>query len=330
MKGDAAEIVRFENVAKWYPGATEAALTTCNFDVRRGEIIAFLGESGSGKTTILKLINRLLDPTAGRILVESQDVATCDPTALRRRVGYVIQSVGLFPHMTVERNVAVVPELLKWPRARIRRRVEELLSLTNLPPERYARRYPFQLSGGERQRVGLARALAGEPPLLLLDEPFGAIDPVNRAGLQATLLTLRRSIGFTAVMVTHDVNEAFALADRIAVMRRGKILQFDEPFRIAAAPNQEYVGELIGAESVLRRLSLIEIGRIMSPAAAPPVSLCVDARMSASRALERMLESGCLVADVTEENGCVGRVSLDDIRRFCIESADAEKDVSPR
>lgn len=212
--------------------------------IRRGETVALLGPSGSGKTTCLRLINRLLEPSEGRVEVLGRDVARADPSELRRGIGYVIQDVGLFAHYSVAQNVGVVPALLGWPRARIEARVRELLELVGLPAERYRARYPSELSGGQRQRVGIARALAADPPIVLLDEPFGALDPITRAQLQDEFIELAQGLGKTFVLVTHDVVEAVRLAQRIAILDAGELIQFAEPERLVNAPASRLVRAL--------------------------------------------------------------------------------------
>jgi osmoprotectant transport system ATP-binding protein len=218
-----------------------------------------LGPSGCGKTTLLKMINRLYEPTSGRILVGDADARSLPVTDLRRRIGYAIQQTGLFPHMRIEQNIAVVPRLLGWTKPRIDARIDELLDLVNLPRS-YRKRYPRQLSGGEQQRVGLARALAADPAIMLMDEPFGAIDAITRSHLQDELLNIQRKLRKTIMFVTHDVEEALRLADKIIVMRAGTIVQYDTPLNIVMQPRDMFVQQLVGTEDMLRRLSLITVG----------------------------------------------------------------------
>jgi len=222
-------LVEFRDVSYAVPALPGPILSDLDLKVHRGETLVLLGESGCGKTTTLKLINRLYLPTSGEVLVEGKPTADWDPIRLRRRTGYVIQDAGLFPHFTVERNVALVPSLENWDASRIKDRVRELLSLVGLDPERYAERYPRELSGGQRQRVGVARALAAEPPLLLLDEPFGALDPLTRASLQRQFVDLTRRLGKTAIFVTHDLREALRLGSRIGLMHAGRIVLLETP-----------------------------------------------------------------------------------------------------
>ena len=263
-------IVALENVTKRYgaPG-TPPAVDGLSLTVPAGEICVLVGPSGCGKTTTMKMINRLIEPTSGRITIDGEDVTALPAVELRRRIGYVIQQVGLFPHQTVAENVGVVPGLLRWPAARIRERVEELLSLVGLDPAVYGPRYPSALSGGERQRVGVARALAADPPVMLMDEPFGAVDPIRRDGLQNEFLRLQARVRKTIIFVTHDVDEAIKMADRIAILKRGGILaQYDTPDAILANPASEFVERFVGADRGLKRLSL---GRVRDVELLPPV-----------------------------------------------------------
>lgn len=240
-------MIVLENVSKSFDGGVRYSVHGVSLHVPRGKLLALLGGSGCGKTTTLKMINRLIDPTSGRIVVDGHDVRQSDPVQLRRSIGYVFQGSGLFPHMTVAENIAVVPKLLKWPKERIQARVDELLTLVKLPAEEYRARLPRQLSGGQQQRVGFARALAVGPRVMLLDEPFGALDPVTRDELREEFLTLRRRLGLTAVMVTHDMIEALLSADLIAVMNAGRLLQVGTPQELLAHPADEFVAALMAS-----------------------------------------------------------------------------------
>lgn len=237
--------VEFQDVVKRFPNAVENAVDHVSFQIQEKEMITILGTSGCGKTTLMKMINRLYDPTSGEIRVFGENIRETDPVQLRRKIGYVIQQVGLFPHMTVEKNIAVVPEILGWGSTQIHDRVTELLELVNLNPKQYRNRYPSQLSGGQQQRVGLARALAAGPSLMLLDEPFGAIDAINRTKLQDELLKIHERAGLTCMFVTHDVTEALKLGTRIMIMNHGKIQQFDTAKEILEHPANEYVASLL-------------------------------------------------------------------------------------
>ncbi|MCZ4099539.1 betaine/proline/choline family ABC transporter ATP-binding protein [Streptomyces sp. H39-C1] len=251
-------MIRFENVTKRYPDGT-TAVDDLSFEVAEGELVTLVGPSGCGKTTTMKMVNRLIEPTSGRILVDGEDIASIDPVKLRRRIGYVIQQVGLFPHKSVLENTATVPALLGWKRGRARDRAAELLDLVGLDPSVYGDRYPDQLSGGQRQRVGVARALAADPPVLLMDEPFGAVDPVVRERLQSEFLKLQATVRKTVLFVTHDIEEAVRLGDRIAVYGEGRIEQYDTPATVLGAPATPYVADIVGADRGLKRLSVTEI-----------------------------------------------------------------------
>ncbi|WP_369207463.1 ABC transporter ATP-binding protein [Streptomyces sp. PU-14G] len=259
-------MIRFENVTKRYPDGT-VAVEGLSLEVAEGELVTLVGPSGCGKTTTMKMVNRLIEPTQGRILVAGEDIAGVEPVELRRRMGYVIQQTGLFPHRTVLDNTATVPHLLGWSRARRRERARELLDLVGLDPSVFGDRYPDQLSGGQRQRVGVARALAADPPVLLMDEPFGAVDPVVREHLQTEFLRLQSRLHKTVLFVTHDIEEAVRLGDRIAVYGEGRIEQFDRPATVLGAPATPYVADFVGADRGLKRLSVtpIEPGDLEEP-----------------------------------------------------------------
>ena len=261
MQDGAGAVVAFEHVTKRYGGPDAApAVTDLTLTVPAGEICVLVGPSGCGKTTSMKMVNRLIEPTSGRITIGGQDVMSLPAVELRRRIGYVIQQVGLFPHLTVGENVAVVPRLLGWTPERTRARTDELLDLIGLEPAGHRDRYPTELSGGERQRVGVARALAADPPVMLMDEPFGAVDPIRRDGLQNEFLRLQEQVRKTVIFVTHDVDEAIKMADRIAILQRGGILaQYDTPGAILANPASEFVERFVGADRGLKRLSLLRV-----------------------------------------------------------------------
>ena len=256
--------VDFEHVTKQYDARarnTPGAVNDLSLNVPAGKICVLVGPSGCGKTTSLKMVNRLIEPTSGRILLDGVDTATRDVTELRRGIGYVIQQVGLFPHQTIGENVAVVPRLLGWTASRRRERAEELLELVGLDPARYRDRYPSQLSGGERQRVGVARALAADPPVMLMDEPFGAVDPIVRDRLQNEFLRLQEELAKTILFVTHDIDEAIKMGDLVAVMKGGgHLAQYGPPSEILAAPADDFVARFVGADRGLKRLSLSRVG----------------------------------------------------------------------
>jgi osmoprotectant transport system ATP-binding protein len=256
-------MIRLDAVTKVFPGSTSPAVDRLTMDVAEGEIVVLVGPSGCGKTTTLKMINRLIEPTSGTIEVAGIDVMTETPHELRRRIGYVIQQIGLFPHRTIAQNIATVPRLLGWERARITSRVDELIVLVELDPS-MRDRYPSELSGGQRQRVGVARALAADPPVLLMDEPFGAVDPIVRARLQDELLDLQRRLHKTIVLVTHDIDEAIKLGDRVALLDVGGILeQYDEPAAILAEPASPFVEQFLGRDRGIKRLSLVPIDTVV-------------------------------------------------------------------
>jgi osmoprotectant transport system ATP-binding protein len=260
MPTEAAELV-FDEATKVYPGRDGAAVDHLSLTVPAGEICVLVGPSGGGKTTALKLVNRLIPLTSGYIRIDDRQIGDYDLTELRRSIGYVIQQVGLFPHMTVEGNIGTVPRLLGWQRRRIKDRVSELLELVGLDPQKDRRRFPSELSGGQRQRVGLARALAANPSLMLMDEPFGAIDPIVRARLQDEFLRLQQEIRKTVVFVTHDVDEAIKIGDRIAILREGgKLAQYDTPEQILEHPTDEFVAEFVGHDRALKALALRTLG----------------------------------------------------------------------
>ncbi|MGW0534306.1 ABC transporter ATP-binding protein [Streptomyces sp. NPDC003032] len=259
-------MIRFEHVTKRYADGT-TAVDDLSFEVAEGELVTLVGPSGCGKTTTMKMVNRLIEPSEGRIFVDGDDISAIDPVQLRRRIGYVIQQVGLFPHKTVLENTATVPHLLGVKRGKARERAAELLDLVGLDPAVFGGRYPEQLSGGQRQRVGVARALAADPPVLLMDEPFGAVDPVVREHLQNEFLRLQQSVRKTVLFVTHDIEEAVRLGDRIAVYGEGRIEQFDTPSTVLGAPANAYVADFVGADRGLKRLSVtpIEEGDLEQP-----------------------------------------------------------------
>ncbi|MFD8287660.1 ABC transporter ATP-binding protein [Streptomyces lavendulae] len=290
-------MIRFEHVTKRYPDGT-TAVEDLSFEVAEGELVTLVGPSGCGKTTTMKMVNRLVEPTSGRILLDGEDIAAADPVALRRRIGYVIQQVGLFPHKTVLENTATVPRLTGTPKARARARAAELLELVGLDPAVYGSRYPEQLSGGQRQRVGVARALAADPPVLLMDEPFGAVDPVVRERLQNEFLALQRTVRKTILLVTHDLEEAVRLGDRIAVYGHGTIEQFARPAEVLAAPANAYVASFVGADRGLRRLAVTPVGAAdLAPAQGPAPAGTVPLGASLREAL---------AAHLQEDSGRIG------------------------
>jgi osmoprotectant transport system ATP-binding protein len=310
MTDASGAIVAFEHVTKRYPGSTQPAVDDLTFSVPAGEICVLVGPSGSGKTTTMKMINRLIEPTNGRITIDGQDVMRLPAVELRRQIGYVIQQVGLFPHLTVAENVAVVPRLLRWKEPRIHERVDELLELVGLEPGTYRSRYASALSGGERQRVGVARAMAADPSVMLMDEPFGAVDPIRRERLQNEFLRLQARLRKTIVFVTHDVDEAIKMADRICILQRGGVLaQYDSPEAILANPASEFVERFVGADRGLKRLSL---GRVRDLPLTEPV--IVHAGEERSRVRRRLdgaeIDFALLVDEAERPLGWIGAGDL--------------------
>lgn len=315
--------ILFEQVTLQFPGASQPAVNQVTCQIQSGELVVILGPSGCGKTTLLKMVNRLYEPTAGRIQVAGQDIQALKPTTLRQKMGYVIQQSGLFPHMTVADNVAVVPKLLKWPQDKIRARVDELLDLVKLPPSDYRDRYPAQLSGGQQQRVGIARALAGNPDYLLMDEPFGAIDAITRSALQTEILRLQQQLHKTILFVSHDVDEALRLGDRIIVMNAGRIVQFDTPFNLLTQPADPFVHQLLGADDMVRQLGLLPVNAAMVPlpdASQPITPHSIEANTNLRDALSLMLKTGVPTLSVVKAGRPVGQVTLEHIRTCAVEA----------
>jgi osmoprotectant transport system ATP-binding protein len=283
--------VEFRSVTKVYPNGVPV-VDRLSLEVEAGSILALVGPSGCGKTTSLKMINRLIEPSSGEILVNERAIKTVPLTELRRTIGYVIQYVGLFPHMTLEQNIAIVPRLLGWSREKISARVDELLDLVGLPPETHRGRYPRTLSGGQQQRVGVARALAADPPLLLMDEPFGALDPITRIRMQDELRTIQRRLRKTVVIVTHDMDEAIRLGDKVAILRAGRLVQIDTPANILRHPADEFVADLLGYDRLIKLLSTLHVQAVMSREPAPSGAGSIEANATLEQALLRMLDSG--------------------------------------
>jgi len=305
--------IRFEHVSKTYDNAEEASVRDVSLDVEKGSFVVLLGPSGCGKTTLLKMVNRLHEPSEGRIFLDGVDVRDMSLTDLRRQIGYVIQQIGLFPHMTVARNISVVPELLNWNQDKIDERVDELLSLINLEPEMFRNRYPAQLSGGQQQRIGLARALAAAPGVMLMDEPFGAIDAINRETLQDEMLDLQRKLKKTVLFVTHDVDEALKLADKIVIMKKGRVVQYAAPCDLLTAPANDFVKSLLNAEDRIRQLSMLKVGAVMETMMSsdlPSDVLTLDVEDDMRSALSVMLQPGIEGALVMKEDVPVGWLSM--------------------
>ena len=310
-------MIRLQGVGKTYADGT-VAVHALDLDVPAGALVVLVGPSGCGKTTTLKMVNRLIEPTEGRILLEGEDVMRGDPVELRRRMGYVIQQVGLFPHQSIRTNVATVPSLLGWSRRKASARADELLDLVGLDPATFADRYPSQLSGGERQRVGVARALAADPPVLLMDEPFGAVDPVVRARLQDEFLRLHADLGKTVLLVTHDIDEAVRMGDLVAVFAKGgRLAQYDVPAAVLGRPADDFVAEFVGAGRGLRRLSVTPIDAgDLEEAPASGVAESVPLSASLEDALATMMRSDAAVVAVVTDNGrTIGALTPNGVHR---------------
>lgn len=313
MSNKTGALIELTNVSKIYPGTDEAAVENFSMTVQPGELVMLVGPSGCGKTTTMKMINRIIEPSSGSIKIDGQDILSLDQNELRRGIGYVIQQIGLFPHMTVAENIATVPRLLGWDKNKIEARVKEMLDVVQLDPSVFAERYPRQLSGGQQQRVGVARALSADPPVMLMDEPFGATDPITREKLQAEFQRLQASIGKSIVFVTHDFEEAIKLGDRIAVLsKRSKIEQLDTPANILANPANEYVSSFIGEGAALKRLALMPVSEALLSNKVES-KLKVDANQNLRVALDSILLAGGQPLGVNQNGQLIGSVSIESI-----------------
>jgi len=310
-------LIAFDRVSKTYPGGVEA-VRNLSLEVQDGETLVLLGTSGSGKTTTMKMVNRLIDPTSGSVLLDDVDVMEQDPIRLRRKIGYAIQHIGLFPHMTVAENVSVVPNLLRWPRPELHEWVGELLTKVGLPPEEFRDRYPSELSGGQRQRVGVARALAADPPVVLMDEPFGALDPITREQLQNEFIDLQSEIQKTVIFVTHDVFEAVKMGDRIALLHEGELQQLGAPRDIVERPANEFVDHFLGQHRFQLSLLTRTVKSIMEewgqpadqwPSTAPKHALRANSTLV--EALDTFKKSGKQTLAVLEGKQLIGYLSRD-------------------
>jgi len=324
-------MIEFDNVTKEYPDGT-VAIDDVSFTVERGTTTVLVGPSGCGKTTTMKLVNRLEDPTSGTVRFDGTDVQDLDKIDLRREIGYVIQEIGLFDHMTVRDNVATVPELKGWETERIDDRVDELLDLMDLPPTTYRGQYPTELSGGQRQRVGVARALAADPDVMLMDEPFGALDPITREDLQNEFLDIQSELDVTILFVTHSIDEALKMGDKIAIYDVGEVVQYDTPAEILRSPANDFVEDFIGADRALKQLQVRQVGDLMDSSKPPGASLRSDGRVdlpstngagvaplepasSMQVALSRMIQHDVDVMPVGAEDSVDGWISRDAIQR---------------
>ena len=298
-------MIEFRGVSKTYPGSAKPVVNDLSFEVPEGEICVLVGPSGCGKTTSMRMVNRLIEPTEGEILIAGEPNTTMSGTQLRRKIGYAIQQIGLFPHRTIAENIATVPGLLGWDKGRIRTRVDELLELVGLHPDDYRDRYPAELSGGQQQRVGVARAMAADPPIMLMDEPFGAVDPITRERLQDEFLRIQEDIRKTIVFVTHDIDEAIKIGDKIAILKQGGFLaQYDTPENILASPNSEFVASFVGNDRILKRLSLTRVGEMeLEPANGDAQNLPrIDGNLTVKDALSEIIGSGAS-GGVVEKDG---------------------------
>lgn len=311
-------MIEFRNVTKVYSRGEKPAVKNLSLKILEGEIAVFVGPSGCGKTSTMKMVNRLIEPTEGEILINGQNISQMNPLQLRQDIGYVIQNTGLFPHMTVEQNIATVPKLKRWPKHKIRQRVTELLELVGLDPDVFRDRLPGQLSGGQQQRVGVARALAVDPPIMIMDEPFGALDPITREHLQDEFLKIQQSVRKTIVFVTHDIHEAVKMGDKIAVMRAGEVIQYDTPLAILSTPADEFISNLTGEDRAIKHLSLVPVAQIVNTETLPSLeesetpSIGIDS--SLKDVLIKMLEKNVTQLSVTNaENQRIGHVSLNQL-----------------
>jgi len=316
-------LIVLDKVDKIFPGTTVPAVKQVSFQVDEGNICVFVGPSGCGKTTILRIINRLIEPTSGDIYIKGIKVSDkeVNPDHLRREIGYVIQQIGLLPHRTVEQNVALVPRLLKWPEEKIKPRVKELLDTVGLDPDEVIHKYPFQLSGGMMQRVGVARALAADPPIMLMDEPFGAVDPIVRGRLQDEFLRLQREMKKTICFVTHDINEAIKMGDHIVIMNKGELVQHGTPMEILSEPANEFVKDLIGADREIKLLDLTRSSEIVNrnmdiPDEVREKDCFISSIAPVQRALEKMMKKNSDLVGVQDGEEEIGTISWDDIKKL--------------
>ncbi|TYS20516.1 betaine/proline/choline family ABC transporter ATP-binding protein [Bacillus subtilis] len=307
-------MLTLENVSKTYKGGKKA-VNNVNLKIAKGEFICFIGPSGCGKTTTMKMINRLIEPSAGKIFIDGENIMEQDPVELRRKIGYVIQQIGLFPHMTIQQNISLVPKLLKWPEQQRKERARELLKLVDMGPE-YLDRYPHELSGGQQQRIGVLRALAAEPPLILMDEPFGALDPITRDSLQEEFKKLQKTLHKTIVFVTHDMDEAIKLADRIVIVKAGEIVQVGTPDDILRNPADEFVEEFIGKERLIQSSSP-DVERVDQIMNTQPVTITADKTLSEAIQLMRQerVDSLLVVDDGHVLQGYVDVEIIDQCRK---------------
>jgi osmoprotectant transport system ATP-binding protein len=314
---DAAGVpIVLDHVSKRYTGTKGAAVDDISLEIPAGEIVILVGPSGCGKTTTMRMINRLIEPTAGKVTIDGEDVLSLDDVKLRREIGYVIQQIGLFPHLSIAQNIALVPRMLRWGKTRVNERVDEMLMLVGLDPEEYRHRFPRQLSGGQQQRVGVARALAADPPVMLMDEPFGAVDPINRARLQDEFLAVQEKLRKTIVFVTHDFDEAIKMGDRIAILEQGaKIAQYATPEEILSSPANDFVESFVGQGATLKRLQLERLEALeLHPVSAASTSASrVSIKATLHDVLDEMIATAQESLVVVRDDQPIGSVSLDDV-----------------
>jgi len=316
-------LIVLDKVDKIFPGSSVPAVKQVSFQVDEGNICVFVGPSGCGKTTILRMINRLIEPTGGNIYIKGKKVSDkeINPDHLRREIGYVIQQIGLLPHRTVEQNVALVPRLLKWPEEKIKPRVRELLNMVGLDPDEVTHKYPFQLSGGMMQRVGVARALAADPPIMLMDEPFGAVDPIVRGRLQHEFLRLQKEMKKTICFVTHDINEAIKMGDHIVIMNKGELVQHGTPMEILSEPANDFVKDLIGVDREMKLLDLTRCSEIVDrngkvPDGTREKECYISAIEPVQRALETMMKKDSDIVGVRDGEEVIGTICWEDIKKL--------------
>ncbi len=312
-------MIKIENVTKKFPGMEIPAVKDLNLEIKEGDICVLVGPSGCGKTTTMKMINRIHEPTSGSIYIDGQDALKMNPIKLRLDIGYVIQEIGLFPHMTIEENVATVPNEKKWPKEKTKKKVAEMLTLVGLDPELHGKRYPSELSGGQRQRVGVARAMATDPPIMLMDEPFGAVDPITRAKLQNEFLRIQERVGKTIVFVTHDIDEAIKMGDTIAVMRDGELVQHASPNDLLSAPADEFVSSLVGRNRSIKRLHLIRIREILSDLDRPKPAKVDTSVDDIRKQLDESDIRSVMVVD--RDNKLKGIIGINDLKKKTGEQA---------
>ncbi|MDW7739389.1 MAG: ATP-binding cassette domain-containing protein [Bacillota bacterium] len=313
-------MIEVRKLIKIFPNSVSPAVDDVSFTVGEGNICVFVGPSGCGKTTILRMINRLVEPTSGEILINGENIKNIDGNLLRRRIGYVIQHIGLLPHRTVEQNVALVPRLLQWPEARIRERNRELLELVGLDADEVCRKYPYQLSGGQMQRVGVARALAVDPPIMLMDEPFGAVDPIIRSRLQDEFINLQHKVRKTICFVTHDINEAIKMGDHLIVLQAGKLIQSGSPLEILSNPVNDFVADLIGDDRGVKLLDLTRCEILMKAPgkisqAIKDCTCQIDAAQPVKIALEAMMKNDTDLVGIRRNGQIIGTLSWDEIKK---------------